>query len=373
MGKVKILFSFGTRPELIKLAPLIKIFKKENYFLTKVCNTGQHFELVNSLLDYFKIFPDFDLEIMKSSKSLNQTSSLIIEKAEKVLLQYSPEYVFVHGDTTSSFAVGLAAFHLNIKVIHVEAGLRSKNLSAPFPEELNRVLTSKIAFMHYCPTEIAKKNLLNENIDPDKIILTGNTVVDSVVQTSKDRTISLPKKLQRRIEGKKIILFTGHRRENFGEPFEQIFKALDQITNEIGNTIVVFPVHPNPKVKKNAKRFFRSSDSILITDPLDYPEFTQLMMRSSLIISDSGGIQEEAPSFGIPVLVTREVTERMEGILAGTSILVGSDKRKIVSNALKILRGQNQKNIQPSKINPYGDGKSSEKILDHFKLLHGFK
>ena len=362
----KILFSFGTRPEVIKMAPLIDVFKKSKQFDIRVCNTGQHEDLINSLLEYFEIIPDYDLKIMKDSKSLNQTASLIIEKSEKVLNDFNPDYVFVHGDTTSSFAVGLAAFHLQIKVVHIEAGLRSHNFEAPFPEEMNRVLTSKTALLHFCPTEIAKKNLINENINPSKIIVTGNTVVDSVLKTSKNSKTTLSKNIQSSINGKRVVLFTGHRRENFGKPFEQIFEALNEITSNFDDVIVVYPVHPNPKIKSLASSFFKSHNSILIIPPLDYAEFTHLVKASFIIISDSGGIQEEAPSFGVPVLVTREVTERMEGVIAGTSILVGSDKDKIVSITSKLLSEPSFYSSFKSLKNPYGDGRASERILNYF-------
>ena len=361
----KILFSFGTRPEVIKMAPLIDVFKKSKQFDIRVCNTGQHEDLINSLLEYFEIIPDYDLKIMRDSKSLNQTASLIIEKSEKVLNDFNPDYVFVHGDTTSSFAVGLAAFHLQIKVVHIEAGLRSHNFEAPFPEEMNRVLTSKTASLHFCPTEIAKENLINENINPSKIIVTGNTVVDSVLKTSKNSKTKLSKNIQSSINGKRVVLFTGHRRENFGKPFEQIFEALNEITSNFDDVIVVYPVHPNPKIKSLASSYFKSHNSILIISPLDYAEFTHLVKASFIIISDSGGIQEEAPSFGIPVLVTREVTERMEGVIAGTSILVGSDKDKITSVTSKLLSEPSFYSSFNSK-NPFGDGRASERILNYF-------
>ena len=366
MRKTKILFSFGTRPEVIKMAPLINLFKENKNFEIKVCNTGQHEDLIDSLMEYFGIVPDYNLKIMKLSKSLNQTLSLIIWKIDEVLIDFSPDYIFIHGDTTSSFAAGLAGFHHKTKVVHVEAGLRSHNYQAPFPEEMNRVLSSKTASLHFSPTPSAKENLLNENIDPSKIIVTGNTVVDAVLSTSTDHNIQLPKSLQEKIKGKRIILFTGHRRENFGAPFEGIFQALNEIALKFEDVIIVYPVHPNPKIKQAANNYFNSKDSILITSPLDYPEFTYLMKTSTIIISDSGGIQEEAPSLGVPVLVTREVTERMEGILAGTSILVGSDKEKIVSVTTKLLREPSFYDSFKSVENPYGDGHSSKRILNYF-------
>jgi UDP-N-acetylglucosamine 2-epimerase (non-hydrolysing) len=366
MRKTKILFSFGTRPEVIKMAPLIKLFKENKNFQIKVCNTGQHVDLIDSLMEYFGIFPDYNLKIMKLSKSLNQTLSLIIWKIEEVLIDFSPDYIFVHGDTTSSFAAGLAGFNCKTKVVHIEAGLRSHNYEAPFPEEMNRVLSSKIASLHFSPTKAARENLIKENIDAKKIIVTGNTVVDAVLSTSIDPDIELSKPMQEKIKGKRIILFTGHRRENFGAPFVRIFQALNEITLKFDDVIIVFPVHPNPKIKQAAKNYFKSKDSILLISPLDYPEFVYLMKISHIIISDSGGIQEEAPSLGIPVLVTREVTERMEGILAGTSILVGSDKEKIVSITSKLLSDASFYDSFKSIENPYGDGSSSKNILNYF-------
>jgi len=366
MKLTKILFSFGTRPEVIKMAPLIHLFKKSKQFEIKVCNTGQHKDLISTLLNFFEIVPDYDLKIMKSSKGLNQTVSLIVSKAEKVFEEFSPDYVFVHGDTTSSFAISLACFHQKIKVVHIEAGLRSHNFNAPFPEEMNRVLTSKIAELHFCPTPKAKENLILEKIEPNRIFVTGNTVVDSIIKTSKNKNLKLPLYLQSKIKNKRIILFTGHRRENFGEPFIRIFEALNEISSIFDDVIVIFPVHPNPKIKDFANSYFKSKNSILIIPPLDYPEFTQLIKASTLIISDSGGIQEEAPSFGIPVLVTREVTERMEGVEVGTSVLVGSNKKKIVSIAKKLL-GESNYHLKFKKIkNPYGDGSASERILNYF-------
>lgn len=365
---IKILLCFGTRPEAIKMAPLYHELKKHEVFEVMVCVTAQHREMLDQVLDFFEIVPDYDLDVMQPNQTLNGLSANILSKMDVVLNDATPDLVLVHGDTTTSTMVALAAFNLGIKVGHIEAGLRTYNKKSPFPEELNRQLTGRIADFHFAPTQKAAENLFMEGVNKETILVTGNTVVDALFLTlnkiKEGFTSPFMDDLLKKIDfGKKIILVTGHRRESFGEGFENLCKALLEIA-ENKEVEIVYPVHLNPKVQKTVFEMLLGIENIHLIQPLDYPSFVWLMRKSSLIISDSGGIQEEAPSFNIPVLVTRETTERDEGIAAGFSFLVGTDTEKIISKTNEILNATPSLN---NKINPYGDGKASERIVQFLK------
>lgn len=364
----KVLFLFGTRPEAIKMAPLIDSFSSDNRFEVKVGVTAQHREMLDQVLNFFDIQVDYDLNVMKPNQTLHQlTADLISRITNEILLKEHFDYVFVQGDTTTVLASSLAAFYQKIKIIHIEAGLRSGDMHSPFPEEMNRVLTSKLAAFHFCPTETSRQNLLQENIT-ENVFVVGNTVIDAlftglekIKQTSET---SLLESFNAIDFNKKIILVTCHRRENFGKPFEAICEALLEIASVNSDTVeIVYPVHLNPNIKDFAHQKLIAHNIKLIA-PLDYPELIWMMSKSNIILTDSGGIQEEAPSLGKPVLVLREVTERTEGVDAGTAILVGSDKAKIISETQKLLHDPEYYSTISKASNPYGDGTTSEKIKD---------
>jgi len=363
---MKILLCFGTRPEAIKMAPLYHKLKSEN-FEVLICVTAQHREMLDQVLDFFEIKPDFDLDLMQANQSLNNLSALILSKIDVVLRETNPDLVLVHGDTTTSSMVALAAFHLGIKVGHVEAGLRTYNKKAPFPEEINRQITSRLADFHFTPTNEATQNLLKERILQHDIIQTGNTVIDALLWTInkiEKKGYSHPEieKLKEEIpRNKKIILVTGHRRENFESGLKNLCEALLEISKR-GDVLIIYPVHLNPNVKKTVYDLLAEKENILLIPPVSYPVFVWLMQQSFLIVTDSGGIQEEAPSLGKPVLVTREVSERPEGVTAGFSTLVGLEKERIynhISSTLDNFKGFN------TTANPYGDGDASKKIVTY--------
>ncbi|GAA4051057.1 non-hydrolyzing UDP-N-acetylglucosamine 2-epimerase [Flavobacterium chungnamense] len=362
----KILFLFGTRPEAIKMAPLIQCFSNDELFDVKVAVTAQHREMLDQVLHFFNINVDYDLNIMKPNQTLHQlTADLISRITEEILSKESFDFVFVQGDTTTVLAGALAAFYKKIKVVHIEAGLRSGDMLSPFPEEMNRVLTSKLATFHFCPTETSRNNLVAENIT-ENVFVVGNTVIDALFKglnkIKETSEIELLKQFQQIDFTKKVILVTCHRRENFGEPFQNICEALLDIADLHKNDVeIVYPVHLNPNIKEIAHKKLISSNIKLIT-PLDYPELIWMMNKSTIILTDSGGIQEEAPSLGKPVLVLREVTERMEGVDAGNAILVGSDKQKIVLETTKLLSNLDYYNSISKASNPYGDGETSENV-----------
>ena len=364
----KILFLFGTRPEAIKMSPLVKNFSLDPNFIVKVGVTAQHREMLDQVLDFFKIKVDYDLNIMKPNQSLHKlTSNLILKITEEILNKEHFDYVFVQGDTTTVLAGALASFYKKIKVVHIEAGLRSSDVYSPFPEEMNRILTSKIAHYHFCPTQTSAENLFNENIR-DKVFIVGNTVIDALLlgleEIKNSSKEDLIEKYQNIDFSKKIILVTCHRRENFGSPFEEICDALLEIADSFEDTIqIVYPVHLNPNIKEIAHAKLVRKNIKLIA-PLDYPDLIWMMNNSNIILTDSGGIQEEAPSLGKPVLVLREVTERMEGVDAGTALLVGSNKEKIIAETSKLLTDSTYYSKISKAVNPYGDGTSSEKIKE---------
>ncbi len=364
---MKILICFGTRPEAIKMSPVIHELKKQKLNF-KVCVTAQHREMLDQVLDFFEIVPDYDLDLMQPNQSLNELSAKIFKGIDKVLEKEQPDVVFVQGDTTSAAMVSLAAFHRRIKVGHIEAGLRTYNKAAPFPEEVNRQITARIADWHFAPTAKANSNLLKEQIPREYICTTGNTVVDALEWAiNKMESEPLSEEIQKikalLNPNKKFILVTGHRRENFGEGLIHICEALLELS-ERENVDLIYPVHLNPNVSGPVQELLGKQKNIHLIAPVSYPTMLWLMQCCSLIISDSGGIQEEAPTFKKPVLITREVSERMEGVEAGFSFLVGTDKNKILTEAIRLL----ESSPDFSEIeNPYGDGKAAIKIVEYFR------
>ena len=372
--KKKILIIFGTRPEAIKVFPVInELNKNKKYFDLTICLTGQHKQMLKQVLDFFEIKPHFNIKVMKKNQSLEELTSNIITKISLIIKKIKPDLVLVHGDTTSSFAASIASFYNKVKVAHIEAGLRTNNLYSPWPEEINRSLISKIAQIHFAPTLTAKKNLEIEGIDKSKIIVTGNTVVDSLLITSNkifklNRIKKLfEKKFNYIKKNKTMILVTGHRRENFGKEFENIFKALKYVAERNKEIIIIYPVHLNPKVSLPAKKILGKVKNIKLIKPLDYISFIYLMHRSYLIITDSGGIQEEAPSLKIPVLVTRQNSERPEALKIGSAKLVGTNSKIIIKNIYKLLNNKREYNKMISYNNPYGNGKAAKKIVNFLK------
>ncbi|CAD5344523.1 UDP-N-acetylglucosamine 2-epimerase [Flavobacterium bizetiae] len=368
---MKILLCFGTRPEAIKMATLYHKLKDSNFEI-KVCVTAQHRQMLDQVLNFFEIIPDYDLDLMQPSQSLNGLSGVILSKIDKVLLLEKPDLVLVHGDTTTSSMVALAAFHLGIKVGHIEAGLRTYNKQAPFPEEINRQITSRIVDIHFTPTKQATQNLLCEKISRESIVQTGNTVIDALFWTIskiqsanyKNEEIEQLKKIVSK--GKKIILVTGHRRENYGEGIKNLCKALLKIS-ERDDVTIIYPVHLNPNVKDIVHELLSNNKNVKLVEPLSYPAFVWLMQQSFLVVTDSGGIQEETPSLGKPVLVTRNVSERQEGVDAGFSILVGTNTTKIIEGIQNIL---NNFTGFKNKMSPYGNGDASKKIVDYLLKLY---
>jgi UDP-N-acetylglucosamine 2-epimerase (non-hydrolysing) len=367
MSKKSILFVFGTRPEAIKMAPLVRLFKNQAAFNTLVCVTAQHREMLDQVLDFFDIMPDFDLNVMKKKQSLVTLSSAILKGLNKVIDQSKPEMMVVQGDTTTSTIAALTAFYSGIKVCHIEAGLRTLNRFSPYPEEINRQLTARLADIHCAPTIAAKNNLLDEGIEPDKIWVTGNTVIDALLQgVELLETYDSPEleQLKSKINpNKKLILVTGHRRESFGEGFKRVCSALKKIAQR-DDVQIIYPVHLNPNVQEPVHSLLGDSEHITLIEPLAYPEFIWLMKHSYLVLTDSGGIQEEAPSLGKPVLVMREHTERTEAVDAGTAILVGTEIGLITEKAALLLDNDDAYREMSAKENPFGDGKASEQILE---------
>lgn len=372
--KKRILIIFGTRPEAIKMAGLVMAFKAAGAcFETKVCITAQHREMLQQVLDFFNISPDYDLNLMKPNQTLYSLTADIITELQPILESYQPDYVFVHGDTTTSMAASIAAFYAGAEVCHVEAGLRTFDKYAPFPEEINRQITGRIATYHFAPTEQAKRNLVAEHVQEQDIVVTGNTVIDALlysvgrVDAYADKDI---KYLQPIIDPeKKLILVTGHRRENHGQGFIHICEALKDIACANPQVLIVYPVHLNPNVQKPVYELLSGIKNIKLISPLPYPAFVWLMKRSYLILTDSGGIQEEAPSLGKPVLVMRETTERPEALEAGTVMLVGTSRDKIVFEVQRLLHDRQHYTQMSSSHNPYGDGHACRRILEFMEKL----
>jgi len=368
MIKLKILIVFGTRPEAIKMVPVVKALKSDSvHFETRVCVTAQHREMLDQVLDFFSIEPDYDMDLMKPNQNLHSLTADIIVETKVILENFKPDYVFVHGDTTTSMSVALASFYSGIKVCHVEAGLRTNNKLSPFPEEINRQITGRLTDLHFAPTELSKQNLIKENISEENIFVTGNTVIDALlegVDVIKKRKFDSIEELKNIIDkSRDFILVTGHRRENHGQGFKNIIAALKEIADKYPEIDIIYPVHLNPKVKIPVNNTLGSISNIKLIEPQPYEAFIWLMSKCRLIITDSGGVQEEAPSLGKPVLVMRDTTERPEAVEAGTVILVGANKENIVSKTVELIENKDKYNTMSSNNNPYGDGKASEKIL----------
>ena len=375
--KIKNLIIFGTRPEAIKMAPLVKEFLEfSDDFETKVCITAQHREMLDQVLDFFEISPDFDLDLMKPNQNLYSLTADIITNLKPVLEEFQPDYVYVHGDTTTTMASSLAAFYAGSKICHIEAGLRTFNMQSPFPEEMNRSVTGVVSNLNFAPTTTSKDNLLRENKKEESIIITGNTVIDALLfsvnkvnsKHFKDAEVTQLKEVID--SNKRLILVTGHRRENHGQGFINICEALKQIALEHPDTQIIYPVHLNPNVQKPVYELLSNIDNISLIAPLSYPAFVWLMEKSYLIITDSGGVQEEAPSLGKPVLVMRDTTERPEAVEAGTVVLVGTNKTKIVSEASKLLNNPEAYEQMGKLHNPYGDGKACTRIVNHIQKMN---
>ena len=388
----KVMLVFGTRPEAIKMAPLVKKFQESDDFETIVCVTAQHREMLDQVLDIFEIKPDYDLNIMKQGQDLYDITSRVLLGLRDVLNETNPDLVLVHGDTTTSSAAALAAFYKQIPVVHVEAGLRTNNIYSPWPEEMNRRITGRIATYHLAPTELSRQNLLKENVNDNNIIVTGNTVIDAlfwVVEKIKNDD-KLAETLQKNIKNngydinrisrkdtrtcvstRKLVLITGHRRENFGEGFKNICYAIRDLSIKYPDVDFVYPMHLNPNVRKPISEIFGNeanmSSNTFFIEPLDYLNFIFLMEKSHIILTDSGGIQEEAPSLGKPVLVMRDNTERPEALDAGTVKLVGTDYDKIVNEVSQLLENEDSYNTMSKAVNPYGDGSACERIVEFLK------
>jgi UDP-N-acetylglucosamine 2-epimerase (non-hydrolysing) len=378
----KILLTFGTRPEAIKMAPLVKEFEKyPDKFKTYVCVTGQHREMLDQVLELFEITPDYDLNIMKKGQDLYDITANVLLGFKEVLKDVKPDLVLVHGDTTTSTAAALAAFYQQIPVGHVEAGLRTHNIYSPFPEEMNRQITSRIAKYHFSPTPLSKENLLNEGINEKDILVTGNTVIDSlymvlnkiktndeVEETIKNIINTKGYDTERIIPGKKIVLITGHRRENFGDGFINICEAIKTLVSKYKEVDFIYPMHLNPNVREPIRQVFGDDltafKNVFFIEPLEYLSFVYLMEKSFIVLTDSGGIQEEAPGLGKPVLVMRETTERPEALKAGTVKLVGTHSEKIVNEISKLIEDSDYYNSMSMAVNPYGDGLSCERIVE---------
>ena len=371
--KIKNLIIFGTRPEAIKMAPLVKTFLGNDTFETKICVTAQHREMLDQVLNFFEITPDYDLNLMKPNQNLYGLTADIITGLQPVLEEFQPDYTYVHGDTTTTMGASIAAFYSGSKVCHIEAGLRTYNKKSPFPEEINRTITGHIADYHFAPTQTSFDNLRKEGISEKEILITGNTVIDALfesvsrVNTIIDKEIE---QLKKEIDfSKRIILVTGHRRENHGQGFINICEALKEISESIENVQIIYPVHLNPKVQKPVYDILGKQNNVKLIAPLAYPAFVWLMNKCELVITDSGGVQEEAPSLGKPVLVMRDTTERPEAVDAGTVILVGIDKEKIINETIKLM-GNSERYKEMSRLhNPYGDGNASKRIVEFIENL----
>ena len=367
--KKRILIIFGTRPEAIKMAPVVKAFQNDDRFETKVCVTAQHRDMLDQVLELFSITPDYDLDIMKQNQGLTGITCSILTGLEPVLQDFSPDRILVHGDTSTTFAASLAAYYQKISVAHVEAGLRTHNLYSPWPEEANRKLTGALTDLHFSPTSTARDNLLQENVPEKNIIVTGNTVIDALchVQESIENNSELRGELANRFPfidpEKKIVLVTGHRRESFGDGFENICQALRELAKR-DDIQIIYPVHLNPHVREPVNRLLKDIEHVHLIEPQDYLPFVYLMSISHIILTDSGGIQEEAPSLAKPVLVMRDTTERPEAVTAGTVKLVGADKNRIIHHVSLLLDNQDEYRNMSFAHNPYGDGQASQRIVN---------
>lgn len=373
---MRILSIFGTRPEAIKMAPVVLRLAEDARFDARVCVTGQHRQMLDSALAHFGIRPEYDLDIMRPDQQLSDIAAATLVGLQPVFDEFRPERILVQGDTTTTFAGAIAAFYNRIAVGHVEAGLRTGNLAAPWPEEANRKCTSVVADLHFAPTATSRQNLLSEGVDPKSVFVTGNTVIDALLMTR--RRLTADPALQRAMEarfplpdgGPRLVLVTGHRRENFGRGFENICRALAQLARDVPDIHILYPVHLNPHVREPVFRILGGVDNVELIDPVDYVPFVYLMDKAALIITDSGGVQEEAPSLGKPVLVMRDVTERPEAVEAGTVKLVGADTQRLVDEAKRLLCDAEAYRQMSRALNPYGDGRSAERIVNILAERH---
>ena len=361
MNKIKVMTIFGTRPEAIKMAPLVKELEKREEIESIVCVTAQHRQMLDQVLDTFNITPDYDLNIMKQGQTLVDITTRVLQSLSEVISQVKPNIVLVHGDTTTTLSGSLAAFYNQVSVGHVEAGLRTYDKYSPFPEEVNRQVTGVIADMHFAPTQVSKNNLLKEGKKEETIYVTGNTAIDALKTTVKDEYYH---PIFDKIGNDKMILLTAHRRENLGEPMKNMFRAIKRIVEEFDDIQVVYPVHLNPLVRQAADEVLGDNSKVHLIEPLEVLDFHNFLNKSHIIMTDSGGIQEEAPSLGKPVLVLRDTTERPEGVKAGTLRLVGTDEEVIYNNFKELLENQESYNAMARACNPYGDGHACERIAD---------
>lgn len=371
---MKVLFLFGTRPEAIKLIPIILGMKKDEFFDVKICVTAQHREMLDQVLKIFGITPDFDLNLMTPNQTLATLTSKIIVELDGIIKKIEPDYCVVQGDTTSVMAGALSSFYNKVKVIHVEAGLRTFDKYSPFPEEMNRVLTSHLSNIHFTPTQAAKENLLKENVEEGRIYTTGNTVVDTLLLVKskiESKEIQTENLLVNELldRGNKFILVTSHRRENFGQGIKSICLALKRFAEKYPNVEIVFPVHLNPNIQAPVYEILKDSENVFLLPPLDYVSFVALLSNCYFVLTDSGGVQEEAPSLGKPVLVMRETTERPEAVIAGLSKIVGTDEEGIVNNLILLMEDTETYRKMANGQNPYGDGKASERIFSYLKSI----
>lgn len=359
---IKVMSIFGTRPEAIKMAPLVKELESRKEIDNIICVTAQHRQMLDQVLETFDIKPDYDLDIMKQGQTLTEITSRVLMGLEEVIKEAKPDIILVHGDTTTTFAGALAAFYNQVAIGHVEAGLRTNDKYSPFPEEMNRQMVDCMTDMYFAPTNLSKENLLKENIDEDKIYITGNTAIDAMATTVKEDYTH--EELDWIKDNERLILVTAHRRENLGEPMRHIFKAIRRIVDEFEDVKVLYPIHMNPKVRETAHEIFDGCDRVKLIEPLEVFDFHNFQNKSYMIMSDSGGVQEEAPSLGKPVLVFRDTTERPEGIDAGTLKLVGTDEENIYKEAKELLTNKKAYEKMSKASNPYGDGHASERIVD---------
>ena len=375
----KILSVFGTRPEAIKMAPLVKTLENDSDIISKVCVTAQHREMLDQVLEIFDIKPEYDLNLMKPGQDLYDITSNVLLGMKDVLTDFTPDVVLVHGDTTTTSATSLAAFYQKISIGHVEAGLRTHNIYSPWPEEANRQITGVLANYHFAPTKTSESNLLRENKQAENILVTGNTVIDALflalkrIETDEELKNTIIKNIEQEYKidtSKKLVLVTGHRRENFGQGFINICESLKKLALDNKEIDIVYPVHLNPNVQEPVKKILSDVSNVHLINPLQYESFIYLMNQSYFIITDSGGVQEEAPSLGKPVLVMRDTTERPEALEAGTVKLVGTDSKKIIEEAQKLLDDKNEYEKMSKAHNPYGDGKACEKIVNFLKEKH---
>ncbi len=362
---MKVLLVFGTRPEAIKLAPVIAELRQHGEIGCKLCVTGQQREMLDQVLDLFEIVPDYDLNLMQDNQSLNGLTARILEKLEPILAVEQPDWLLVQGDTTTAMAASLAAFYQRTPLAHIEAGLRTRNKFQPFPEEINRRIADLLADIYFAPTPTAKKNLLAENLPAQKIFVSGNTGIDALRLIQKKAFVWQDSPLQCVPQNARVILVTAHRRENFGDGIENLCQALGEIVACRRDVFIVYPVHLNPNVRLPVQRQLGKIPNILLTEPLDYAALVHLIERAEIILTDSGGLQEEAPSWGKPVLVVRAVTERPEAVEAGTVKIIGTDARRIVAETLRLLNDRAEYQRMARAVNPYGDGHASERIVNY--------